>query len=76
MSYAFPPAIQQLINQNMAMGAYSSEDELLQAALHVLSDYNATIVDIREGMGDHDQGHGEPLSTAMADIRRQMDARP
>jgi Arc/MetJ-type ribon-helix-helix transcriptional regulator len=75
MSYAFPPAIQHLIEQNMALGSYASEDEVLQAALHVLSDYNATIVEIREGMAEYDQGHGEPLAKAMADIRQQLGPR-
>jgi Arc/MetJ-type ribon-helix-helix transcriptional regulator len=72
MSYAFPPEIKHLIDQNMATGMYDSEEDVLQAALHVLSDYNATIADIRQGMSDHEQGHGEPLSQAMEDIRQQL----
>jgi len=75
MSYAFPPEIKNLINQNMATGLYSSEDQVLQAALHVLSDYHATIVDIRQGMSDYEQGRGEPLSQVMADIRQQLGSR-
>lgn len=70
MSYAFPPEIKHLIDQNMATGLYSSEEHVLQAALRVLSDYHATISDIRQGMSDYEQGNGEPLSQAMADIRR------
>jgi len=76
MSYAFPPDIKQLIDQNMATGMYGSEEDVLQAALHVLSDYHATIADIRQGMSDYKQGHGELLSEAMVDIRRQLDSRP
>jgi predicted transcriptional regulator len=72
MSYAFPPEIKQLIDQNMATGLYSSEEDLLQAALHVLSDYNATVADIRQGIADYEQGRGVPLAEAMADIRRQL----
>ncbi len=72
MAYAFPPDIKQLIDRNMATGMYSSEDDVLQAALHVLSDYNATVADIRQGMTDYEQGRGEPLSEAMSDIRRQL----
>ena len=75
MSYAFPPEIKNLINQNMATGLYSSEDQVLQAALHVLSDYHATIVDIRQGMSDYEQGRGEPLSQVVADIRQQLGSR-
>jgi Arc/MetJ-type ribon-helix-helix transcriptional regulator len=75
MSYAFPPQIRELIDQNLATGIYTSEEDVLQAALHALSDYHATIADIREGMIDYEQGRGEPLSQAMADIRRQLGAK-
>ena len=72
MSYAFPPEIKYLIDQNMATGIYGSEDDVLQAALHALSEYNATIGDIRQGVSDYDHGLGEPLSQAMSDVRRKM----
>lgn len=72
MSYNFPPEIKSLVDQNMALGVYSSEDHLLQAALHVLSDYHATIDDIRQGISDYEQGKAEPLSEALADIRKQL----
>jgi Arc/MetJ-type ribon-helix-helix transcriptional regulator len=62
MSYGFPPEIRQLIDQNMATGRYLSEDDVLQAALHVLSEYNATVADIRQGISDYELGHGESLS--------------
>ena len=74
MSYEFPPEIQNLINQNMASGAYSSENHVLQTALHVLSDYHATIADIRQGISEFEDGKAEPLAQAMDDIRRQLSA--
>lgn len=76
MPYAFPPEIKQLIDQNMGTGLYASEDDVLQAALHVLSNYNATVADIRQGIRDYEQAQGEPLSQAMADIRQQLGPRP
>ncbi len=72
MSYAFPPEIQQLIELNMSTGMYTSEEHVLQSALNVLSDYNATIADIRQGQVDYESGRGESLSEAMSDIRRQL----
>ncbi len=72
MSYAFPPEIKHLIDENMATGMYSSEEDVLQAALHVLSNYNATVADIRQGISDYEQGRGEPLSQVFVDIRRQL----
>jgi Arc/MetJ-type ribon-helix-helix transcriptional regulator len=76
MSYVFPTEIRQLIDQNLATGAYSSDEDVLQAALRVLSDYHATIADIRQGMMDHASGLGEPLSDSMNDIRQQLGSQP
>jgi Arc/MetJ-type ribon-helix-helix transcriptional regulator len=76
MSYTFPAEIKQLIDQNLATGMYSSEDEVLQAALHALSEYHATVADIRQGMIDYEHGRGEPLAQAMTDIRQQLSSKP
>jgi Arc/MetJ-type ribon-helix-helix transcriptional regulator len=75
MSYAFPREIKLLIEQNMATGKYASEEDVLQAALHALSDYHATIADIRQGIIDYEQGRGEPPPEAMADVRQQLGSR-
>ena len=72
MPYEFPPDIRTLIDQYMATGQYASEDQVLQAALHVLSDYHATVADLRAGMEDYAQGRAEPLSQAMEDVRQQL----
>jgi len=75
MPYSFPPAIRALVDQNLATGMYGSEEDVLQAALHVLHDYHAAVADIRQGMIDYQQGRSEPLSEAFADIRRQLGAK-
>ena len=75
MRFAFSPEITRLIHENMATGLYSSEEDVLEAALHVLSDYHATIADIRQGVIDYEQGRGQPVSEAMADIRRDLGAK-
>jgi hypothetical protein len=72
MPYEFPPNIRTLVDQYMATGQYTSEDQVLQAALHVLSDYQATVADIQTGMEDYAQGRAEPLSQAMEDVRQQL----
>lgn len=59
----------------MATGRYSSEEHVLEAALHVLSDYNATVAEIRQGVSDYDQGLGEPLSQTMAEIRQRLNSK-
>lgn len=76
MSYSFSPEIRDLINRNLATGEYASEEAVLQAALHVLSDYHSTVADIRQGLVDYEQGLGEPLADAFADVRRKLDAQP
>jgi hypothetical protein len=72
MSYNFPPELKSLVDHNMSLGAYESEDHLLAAALHVLSDYHETISDIRQGMEEYDSGKAQPLEDAMADIRLRL----
>jgi hypothetical protein len=72
MSNDFPPEIKQLIDQNMATGMYGSENEVLQAALHVLSDYNDTVADVRQGVSDYEQGLGVPMQQVFQDVRRQL----
>jgi predicted transcriptional regulator len=74
MSFVFSPEIKRLIDQNMATGLYSSEEDVLQTALHVLNDYHATIADIRLGLVDYENGRGQSLSEAMADIRKELGA--
>jgi Arc/MetJ-type ribon-helix-helix transcriptional regulator len=72
MTYSFPPEIRQLINQNMGTGKYTSEDDVLQVALSVLSDYHATIADVQQGLLDYQHGMGEPLEVAVDDVRSQL----
>jgi hypothetical protein len=72
MSYNFPPEIKSLVDQNMALGVYLSEDHLLQAALHVLSDYHATVSDVRQGITDFEAGNYQDISAAFADIRAEL----
>lgn len=75
MAYEFPPTIRALIEENLAHGRYDSVDQVLEAALHVLSDYHASIADIRSGMNDFDEGRSEPLGDAMNDVRSQLGLR-
>jgi hypothetical protein len=72
MSYGLPSSIQVLIDQSLATGIYSSEEQVLETALHVLMDYHESVEDIRQGMVDYESGLGEPLSEAMSGIRREL----
>jgi Arc/MetJ-type ribon-helix-helix transcriptional regulator len=70
----YSPEIQRMIDENLSTGFYSSPEEVIHAALHALSTYHATIADVRQGLIDYDQGTGQPLSEAMADVRRELGA--
>ncbi len=72
MSYAFPPTLQQLVDQQMATGRYRSEDQLLLQALKVLDDYDQTVADIEEGMADEAADRTRSLAEVDADIRQRF----
>jgi len=72
MPYEFPHDVRELIDRHMATGMYASEEDALHAALHALTDYRATVADIRQGMVDYEQKRGQSLSRAMAHVRWQL----
>ena len=72
MAYNFRPQIQSLVDENMALGGYRCEDHLLEAALHVLSDYHASVKDIGQGIMDYQQDKVEPIDAALEDVRKQL----
>jgi hypothetical protein len=49
-----------------------SEDDNLEPNIFVDVEYQSTIADVHQGMIDYEQGRGEPLSEAMADIKGQL----
>jgi len=65
MSYAFPPDVEKLVQEQMAGSQYSSEDDLLRDALHVFRTYQAKraqlIADVQVGINESDQGLARPL---------------
>ncbi|MBX9787687.1 MAG: hypothetical protein K2Y37_02125 [Pirellulales bacterium] len=69
MTYPFPPDVQQLVREQMALGSFSSEDELLRAALHALEEQRQAIVyddpetlaGIRRGLEEMKAGLGRPF---------------
>ena len=72
MSYEFPPDIRALVDRNLAIGGYTTDDQVLEAALNALSDYHQTISDLREGMKDYADGRSQPLEEAFQDVRSQL----
>ena len=61
MTYPFPPDLAEGINERMASGQYSSEDDLLRDALHALRWRDQEVVAIQEGIDDMEAGRVKPL---------------
>ena len=80
MSYAFPPDVAKLIQEQMATGSYSSEDDVLRVALTVLGqyaepededEYRETLAAVREGHADAEAGRVTPLRTLIEEFRQR-----
>ena len=69
MSYIFPPALDRLVREELATGAYSSEDDVLVEAMQALRDRHEAIAGIREGLSDLEAGRVRPLVDVDADLR-------
>ena len=69
MAYPFPPVLDQLIREELATGAYRSEDDVLVEAMQAIRDRDEAIAGIQEGLSDLDAGRVRPLSDVDAEIR-------
>jgi predicted transcriptional regulator len=69
MSYPFPPVLDQLVREELATGAYCSEDDVLVEAMQALRDRDETIAGIREGLSDLDAGRVRSLGDVDAELR-------
>ena len=69
MSYLFPPVLDRLVRDELATGAYHSEDDVLVEALQALRDRDEAIAGIREGLSDLDAGRVRLLGDVDADLR-------
>jgi len=65
MAYPFPPVLDQLVREELATGAYRSEDEVLVEAMQALRDRNEATAGIREGLSDLDAGRVRSLGSLL-----------
>lgn len=70
MPYNLPPDVQEQISQHIATGHYSSEDDVLRAALRALALRHEELVAIQAGFDDAEAGHLSPFEDVDADMRR------
>jgi predicted transcriptional regulator len=69
MPYPFPPMLDQLVREELATGAYRSEDDVLVEAMQALRDRDEAIAGIREGLSDLDAGRVRPLGDVDSELR-------
>ena len=77
MPYQFPPDVDRLVRDQMTAGGYTSEDELLRAALRALDERNHALVEedpevvhgVRRGLDQMKQGLGRPFEDFDAEFR-------
>jgi len=61
--------LDQLVREELATGAYRSEDDVLVEAMQALRDRDEAIAGIREGLSDLDAGRVRSLGEVDAELR-------
>jgi putative addiction module CopG family antidote len=70
MAYQFPPDVQQLVAEQLTLGGYQSEDDVLRDALRALSEEHQDLIAVREAIAEWKAGdQGVPLDEAFERIR-------
>jgi Arc/MetJ-type ribon-helix-helix transcriptional regulator len=70
MPYPFPADVSDLLQMQMALGGYSSEDDVLRDALRAL-ERQEVLSDIRAGLAELEVGRGHALHEVGADLRQR-----
>jgi predicted transcriptional regulator len=61
--------LDQLVREELATGAYRSEDDVLVEAMQALRDRDEAIAGIREGLSDLDAGRVRSLGDVDSELR-------
>jgi len=81
MSYEIPSDVERLIQRHMALGGYTSPEDVLRDALDALdqfahtaseqdAEFQATVEAVREGLADAEAGKMRPLRDLLDEARR------
>ncbi|HEY4313018.1 MAG TPA: type II toxin-antitoxin system ParD family antitoxin [Pirellulales bacterium] len=65
MSYAFPPELDRLVNERMATGLYTSQEELLVDALRALEELDSRHRELRDEVQRRVAKSGKGLSAPL-----------
>ncbi|HEV3416736.1 MAG TPA: type II toxin-antitoxin system ParD family antitoxin [Pirellulales bacterium] len=69
MTYSFSPEIERQIDYQMALGKYTTADDLLRDALNALAERREDIAAVQAGLEDMEAGRVRPLTEVAAEIR-------
>ena len=72
MNHRFQADIEQRLQEQMAIGGYTSESDLLRDALRALEQQNADLASIHAGIDDLQSNRIRPLDDIVTDIRQRQ----
>jgi putative addiction module CopG family antidote len=71
MSYQFPPDLVEQLQDRLATGQYTSEDEVLREALRALKRQDEDVAAVKEAIADMEAGdRGKPFDEFVDEFRR------
>jgi len=74
MTFEVPADLQPFVNEQLRLGCFRSEQELVAEALRLLkADREESLAGISLGLADAAAGRVQPLAAAFADLRREFD---
>jgi Arc/MetJ-type ribon-helix-helix transcriptional regulator len=76
VSDSLSPEVKELIAFHMQTGKYDSQNDLFREALATLTDRDADLEAIREGIADMEAGRTQPLSVVAAEIAHKYGFEP
>lgn len=71
VNHEFPSDLERQLQEQMALGQYHSETDLIRDALQALQERNEDLAAIQAGLDDLDAGRVRPLRDVAAEIRQQ-----
>jgi putative addiction module CopG family antidote len=71
MAYQIPVDVEEQIQEQLATGGYSSQDDVLREALRALRWRNQEVAAIQEGIEDMEAGRVKPLREFDRDFRQR-----
>jgi Arc/MetJ-type ribon-helix-helix transcriptional regulator len=75
MAVEIPAEFQSFVREQLQLGSYHSEQQLVTEALQLLkADRDESLAGIQQGLADAAAGHMQPLAESFADLRREFNS--